>query len=93
LNPKTGCQKKQLKLHVDQNIRDKSYSAPHAPTSRHLVIELNKSSSGTARRNSSGLMTVPDDSADSLRLAARDESFRGHSQKIFQRNLSSKVAF
>ena len=39
---KTGCQKKQLKLHVDQNIRAGSYSAPHALTSRHLVTELRK---------------------------------------------------
>jgi len=87
---KTGCQKKQLK---GQNITAESYSAPHALARRHLVSTFRNSPSGTARRNYSHLMTAADDSADSLRPAIRDESFPGHSQKIFPRNLFSEVAF
>jgi hypothetical protein len=38
-------------------------------------------------------MTAADDSADSLRPAIRDESFRGHSQKIFPGNIFSEIVF
>jgi hypothetical protein len=86
----TGCRKKQLK---GQNITAESYSAPHALAGRHLVSMFRNSPNGTAGRNSSHLMTAADDSADSLRPAIRDESFPGHSPKIFPRNLFYEVAF
>jgi hypothetical protein len=87
---KTGCQKKQLK---GQNITAESYSAPHALARRHLVSMFRNLPSGTARRNSSHLMTVADDSADSLRPAIRDESFPGHSQKYFQKIFFMRLLF